>query len=282
MASGAIGLVHPGEMGSAVGAAARASGSRVVWASAGRSAKTRERADRAGLQDAGSLAALVATSEVILSVVPPLAAIDVARAVSTLGFAGLYVDANAISPATARAVAEIVEAGRASFVDGGIVGDPPRPGSRSRLYLSGAQAARVAAIFAGSPLETVVLDGPPGAASALKMAYAAWTKGTSALVLAIRALAAREGVDGALLREWEASQPDLPARLERAVLSTRKAWRWVAEMEEIAATFADAGLPDGFHLAAADIFKRVAGYKDAAPPSIDEVAAHLAGATKRA
>jgi len=274
MAETAVGLLHPGEMGSAVGAAARAGGTRVVWASAGRSAKTREQADGAGLEDAGTLASLVATSEVVVSVVPPHAAVDVARAVALLGFAGLYIDANAVSPATARAIAEIVEAGGASFVDGGIVGNPPRPDDRSHLYLAGAAAQRVAAIFEGSALEPIVLDGPPGAASALKMAYAAWTKGTSALVLAIRALAAREGVDGALLREWEASQPDLPARLDRAVLSTRKAWRWVAEMEEIASTFADAGLPDGFHLAAAEIFLELSGYR-AATPSVEEVARSL-------
>jgi len=275
MAETAVGVLHPGEMGNAVGAAARGAGSRVRWASEGRSAKTRAQAEGAGLEDAGTLASLVATSEVILSVVPPHAAVEVARAVGALGFGGVYVDANAISPTTSRAVAQIVEAGGATFVDGGIVGNPPRAGSPSHLYLAGAMARRVAAVFAGSPLDPIVLDAPPGAASALKMAYAAWTKGTSALVLAIRALAAREGVDEALLREWEASQPDLPARLDRAVGSTFKAWRWVAEMEEIAATFAAAGLPDGFHLAAAEIFRELSGYRDAATPSVEAVARSL-------
>jgi 3-hydroxyisobutyrate dehydrogenase-like beta-hydroxyacid dehydrogenase len=270
-------------MGSAVGAAARAGGARVLWASEGRSAKSRAQAEAAGLEDARTLAALVASSEVILSVVPPHAALDVARDVMRHGFARIYVDANAIAPASARAVGAIVENGGARFVDGGIVGDPPRAGSRSRLYLSGPEAEGVASLFTGTPLETVVLDAPAGAASALKMAYAAWTKGTSALVLAIRTLAAREGVEEPLRREWQASQPDLVARLDRAARSTRKAWRWVGEMEEIATSFEAAGLPDGFHLAAAEIFRALARYKDVdAPPSLDEITAALAGVAGRA
>jgi 3-hydroxyisobutyrate dehydrogenase-like beta-hydroxyacid dehydrogenase len=216
---------------------------------------------------------------VILSVCPPHAAADVARAVAAQRFSGIYVDANAIAPATARNVGAIVERAGASFVDGGIVGPPPRARGTTRLYLSGREAKRVGALLAESPLEAIALDGPPGAASALKMAYAAWTKGTSALLMAIRAMASAEGVDEALLREWQRSQPDLPARSETAVKSSaRKAWRFVGEMEEMAATFAGAGLPDGFQRAAVDIYRRLAGYKDAAtPPSVAEVSRTLRG-----
>jgi 3-hydroxyisobutyrate dehydrogenase-like beta-hydroxyacid dehydrogenase len=271
-----IGLVHPGEMGSAVGAAARATGARVLWSSAGRGASTRDRARAAGLEDAGSTAALAAASDVILSVCPPHAAVDVARAVADLGFAGIFVDGNAVSPATAREVATTVEKGGAVFVDGGIIGPPPLKRGSTRLYLSGDRAAQVAGLFAGSVLEAPVVDGGPGAASALKMSYAAWTKGSSALLLAVRALATAEGVDAALLREWSLSQPDLPARSESAAKgNTRKAWRFVGEMEEIAATFAAAGLPDGFHQAAAEIYRRLEGYKDVPPPPVEEVARAL-------
>ena len=262
-----IGILHPGEMGSALAACARTGGARVVWASEGRGLRSRARAAAAGLEDAGTLAVLLTGSDVVVSVCPPHAALDVARAVAAHRFAGIYVDANAVAPGTARDIGAIVERAGARFVDGGIVGPPPERRGTTRLYLSGPEAARVTTAFAGGPLEVIALDGPPGAASALKMAYAAWTKGSAALLMAIRALARAEGVDGALVREWARSLPDLPARSEAAVRgSALKAWRFVGEMEEIAATFAAAGLPDGFHRAAADIYQRLAGYKDAGPP----------------
>src|SRR5262245_1993092 len=272
-----IGLLHPGEMGASVGAAVRAGGARVLWASEGRSADTRARAAAAQLDDAGSLAAVVAASEVVLSVCPPHGAVDIARAVAAAGFRGLYMDGNAIAPGTARQVATIVEATGATYVDGGIIGPPPDRSGTTRLYLSGHAAARVAALFAPGPLEAVVLPGDPTSASAIKMAYAAWTKGSQALIMNVRALAAAGGVDEALLAEWSRSQPDLPKRSENAARGTaRKAWRWVGEMDEIATTFAAAGLPDGFHRGAGQIYQRMAVYKDAsAPPSMGDVAKTL-------
>jgi 3-hydroxyisobutyrate dehydrogenase-like beta-hydroxyacid dehydrogenase len=273
-----IGLLHPGEMGAMVGASARADGACVLWASEGRGPATRRRAEAAGLEDAGTLAALVRRSEVILSVCPPDAAVDVARAVAVLRFAGLYVDANAVSPQTAREIGSIIEKGGATLVDGGIIGSPPRERGTTRLYLSGGAAARVAALFPRGPLEAVVVAGGAGAASALKMAYAGWTKGSAALLMAARALAAAEGVEAALLDEWKLSQPDLPARSEAAVKrNAPKAWRFVGEMEEIAATFTAAGLPDGFHRAAAEVYRRLAPWKDApAPPSVADASKALA------
>jgi 3-hydroxyisobutyrate dehydrogenase-like beta-hydroxyacid dehydrogenase len=272
-----IGLLHPGEMGASVGASGRTSGHRVLWASQGRGAETVRRATAAGLEDAGSVAKLVGASDLVLSVCPPHAALDVARMVAGHGFRKLYVDGNAIAPATSRAIAEIVEAAGATYVDGGVIGPPPdRPGT-TRLYLSGAAAERVKALFEGGPLEAIVLAGDLTAASAIKMCYAAWTKGSQALVMAVRALATAEGVDEALLAEWHRSQPDLPKRSENAARGTaRKAWRWVGEMDEIAATFDADGLPDGFHRAAGELYRRMAIYKDAAaPPSIEDVAKTL-------
>jgi 3-hydroxyisobutyrate dehydrogenase-like beta-hydroxyacid dehydrogenase len=272
-----IGILHPGDMGSVVGACAVAGGARVLWASEGRSAGSRERATGAGLEDAGTVAALVAASDVILSVCPPHAALDLARDVAGRRFAGLFVDANAVAPATAREIGAVVEAGGANFVDGGLIGPPPRNAGSTRLYLSGREAKRAAALFEASALEAIAIGDGPGAASALKMAYAAYTKGSSALLMAIRALASSEGVDDALLAEWRRSQPDLPKRSEAAARdNARKAWRFVGEMEEIAATFAAAGLPGGFHEAAAVIYERLAGYKDAAaPPSMADLVAPL-------
>jgi 3-hydroxyisobutyrate dehydrogenase-like beta-hydroxyacid dehydrogenase len=268
-----IGLLHPGEMGSSVGAAGRAGGSRVLWTSEGRSASTRARAAADGLDDSGPLAALVTASDVIVSVCPPESAADVARAVSALSFTGIYVDANAVSPATAREVGAIVEKAGATYVDGGIIGPPARSRGTTRLYLSGPAAPRVSALFQGSLLDAIVVEGGPGAASAVKMAYASWTKGSAALLLAVRALATAEGVEAALLAEWAISQRDLQGRSESAAKgNARKAWRFVGEMEEIAATYAGAGLPDGFHQAAAEIYRRMEGYKDTPTPSIEEVA----------
>ena len=272
-----IGLLHPGEMGATVGAAARENEVRVVWASGGRGPATRGRADAAGLTDVETLSSLVECSRIILGVCPPHAATELARAVAGQRLSGVYVDANAVSPVTVREVRRIVEAGGASFVDGGIIGPPAVTPGTTRLYLSGAESARVAECFRRGPLEACVLDGPPGAASALKMAYAAWTKGSAALLIAIRTLAIHEGVDAALIREWELSQAGLSGRSAGAVRSNaRKAWRFSGEMEEIADTFAAAGLPDGFHRAAAEIYRRMTDYKDAAyVPSVEEVASRI-------
>jgi 3-hydroxyisobutyrate dehydrogenase-like beta-hydroxyacid dehydrogenase len=238
-----------------VAAALRAGGHDVAWVSAGRSAATAARAAEARLRDVGSIDAMAGACDIAISVCPPHAAARVAREMR--GFSGIYVDANAVSPQTARAIGEIVTSGAAAFVDGGIIGPPPREAGTTRLYLSGPAAGAVAAVCAGSPLEAVVVSDRFGDASAVKMAYAAWTKGTAALVLAARETARAEGVEEALVGEWARSLPELPGRHARAERSARaKGWRWAAEMEEIAATFAAAGQPDGFHRAAAEIYRR--------------------------
>jgi len=267
-----IGLLNPGEMGSMVGAAVRSGGSRVLWAGEGRSAATRKRASEAGLEDAGSVSALVAASDVILSVCPPAAAVDVASQVAKLRFAGTYVDGNAIAPATAREIGGVVEKGGAGFVDGGIIGPPPVKPGTTRFYVSGTGAERIAAILTAGPLQAIVVPGGPGAASTVKMAYASWTKGSAALLLAVCALASAEGVEDSLVREWKISQPELSARAEGAARSNaKKAWRFIGEMEEIAATFAAAGLPDAFHQGAAEIYRRMEIYKEGPAPSFADV-----------
>ena len=149
-----------------------------------------------------------------------------ALSVAAVGFGGLYLDANAVSPGTAGVIQEVVERGGARFVDGDLIGGPARAGSGTRLYLSGPDAAEVAGLFQGSDrVAAVALEGGAAAASALKMCYAAWTKGTQALLLAIRTVARAEGVEAALLAEWSRTQPDLPGRCDFAVASVPKAWR---------------------------------------------------------
>ena len=245
-----VGLLHPGEMGAAIGALLVAQGHEVVWHPNGRSDATARRATAAGLKSVDS----VLDADVILSVCPPHAALDVAR--SLHGTRALVIDANAVSPMTAGRIGEVIGE---RWVDGGIVGPPPRRGGTTRLYLSGRHASEASELFAETPLEPVVLDGAPVAASSLKMAYAAWTKGSAALLLAALDSARGTGVEDALRSEWNRSLPQLEARWRSAADSaSSKGWRWVGEMNEIAATFASVGLPSGFHEAAAEMFERAA------------------------
>jgi 3-hydroxyisobutyrate dehydrogenase-like beta-hydroxyacid dehydrogenase len=225
-----------------------ARGIEVGWASAGRSDATRARAEE--FTDLGTVDRLRDACEVVVSVCPPHAALDVASMFA--GYRGLYVDANAVSPATAARVREIVGE---RFVDGGIIGPPPHRADTTRLYLSGSDAAVVAALFAGTDLSARIVPD----ASALKMTYAAWTKGTTALLVAIRATARELGVEDELLTEWTLSLPGLPTRSQQAArIGAERGWRWSYELEEVGRTFAAAGQPDGFGAAAAEVFGRMA------------------------
>ena len=246
-----VGLLHPGEMGAALGGALRTRGETVLWASAGRSSATAGRAESAGLEDAGDIAELCHRCEILLSVCPPHAAVDIAQDAD--GFTGLYVDANAISPVTARTIGDL----HTRFVDGGIIGPPAAKPHTTRLYLSGVEAEQVAALFSGTNVDARVISAQPGAASALKAAYAGWTKGSTALLLAMRELARAEDVEEPLLEEWKLSLPELEEQLAGAERSARrKGWRWIGEMEEIARSMDARSLPAGFHEAAAEVFRR--------------------------
>jgi 3-hydroxyisobutyrate dehydrogenase-like beta-hydroxyacid dehydrogenase len=271
-------------MGAAVGQCLTGAGHEVLWASEGRGPQTAARARAAGLTDTGTPAEVAERADVIFSICPPHAALDVAWAVQ--GFGGFFVDANAISPATAREVSLMVEEGGATYIDGGIIGMPPPAAKESgtnggtRLYLSGAEADAVRGLFDGTSVDARVIVSGIWAASAIKMAYAAWTKGTAALLLAARGLARAEGVEDALLAEWAMSQPSLQSRSRSAADSAAtKGWRWVAEMEEIAASMAAAGLPDGFHQAAAEIFRRSPRAEPGAADGqvVDQVLAAITG-----
>jgi 3-hydroxyisobutyrate dehydrogenase-like beta-hydroxyacid dehydrogenase len=266
-----IGLLHPGAMGASIGAAARSNQYTVLWASAGRTASTHARARRANLEDAGTMAELLKASEIVLSVCPPHAAEDVASEVAQLGFSGVYAECNAVSPDRTRAIQRIVEGGGAHYVDGGIIGGPAwTREAKTHLYLSGPRAKEVADCFVGSPLQSSVISDRIGAASALKMGYAAYTKGTTALLTAILGMVEKEGVRAELARQWGDAFTDQAVR--RVCANTAKAWRFVGEMQEIAATFKGAGLPGGFHQAAADVFERLEEFKDhTEPPAIETV-----------
>jgi len=265
------GFLHPGAMGASVAAAC--SGER-WWVSGGRSNATRARAEAAGLRDAGTIEGVVERCDTIVSVCPPAEAQAVAASVAATGFKGVYVDANAISPMTTTRIGELFE----HYVDGGIVGPPASATGTTRMYVSGDRAASVAERWADSVLDVRPIDGGIGAASAVKMLFASWGKHNAALMLAINAAADAYGVTDAMHDAWEITrQPDfLGQSVGAAERTSPKAWRFEGEMHEIAATFEAAGQPPEFHLAAAEIFRRMSGFKDADQPvTLDAVIAAL-------
>ena len=266
-------ILHPGEMGSSLAACLRTNGHGVTWVDAGRSDATRQRAEDANLTPRQSLEAALQEAEVVVSICPPEFAESVVQSVLALNFNGIFVDANAIAPMTAVRIATLMGS---NYVDGSVIGPPARRAGATRLYLSGAHAPFIRELFADSFASPTDLGPAATAASALKMCYAAYTKGTSALLLNIRALAEANDVTEALLAEWSLSQPELQNRSERTGPSvSRKAWRFAAEMREIARTFDANRLPCGFHNGAAQVYDRLATFKDQPPTPTTELVAKL-------
>ncbi len=260
-----VGFLHPGLMGETLAGNCSAT---ALWVSDGRSPQTRARADTNGLIEVATLAELIEQADAVVSICPPGAAADQAATVAAAGFTGLYVDANAVSPDTARSIAGRFE----HFVDGSVIGPPAHKPGTTRLYLSGERAGEVAAWYDDGVLDARVIGAEAGAASALKMAYASWTKIGSAMHLAIRALAEAEGVSEALVDEWNVSQPGMAERSDRIAAGVSpKAWRFTGEMEQIAASFAADGLPTGFADAAHEVYARLADFKGESGATLDDV-----------
>jgi 3-hydroxyisobutyrate dehydrogenase-like beta-hydroxyacid dehydrogenase len=268
-----VGILHPGMMGIYVAESIQNSGYTVYWASEGRSRHTRDRAEKFNLVDTVTLAALCETCPIIISVCPPHAAEEVAEQVLAQSYQGLYLDVNAIAPQRALRIGQKMKAARVDFVDGGIIGVPVRESGKTWLYLSGDKAQEAVMLCSAGPLTTCAIGESIGRASALKMCYAAYTKGTSALLSAILATAEVLGVRGELQTQWSRDWPNFGEQAaERVRRETAKAWRFAGEMAEIAATFREAGLPGEFHAAAEMIYRRLTGFKDApATPSLEEV-----------
>jgi 3-hydroxyisobutyrate dehydrogenase-like beta-hydroxyacid dehydrogenase len=268
-----IGILHPGEMGISIAASAINNGHQVYWVSASRSDKTHARAEKYDLIAIDSLVEFCKTCEIIISICPPHVAEEVARSVIEAGFKGLYLDANAISLQRAIKIGQILEATDIQFVDGGIIGGPAWTPKETWLYLSGKHAQEIASCFSKGPLETKIIGDEIGKASALKMCYAAYSKGTTALLSAVLTTAESLGVREELCRQWDMDDPGFSEQVNRRVRRvTAKAWRFEGEMKEIASTFDEAGLPDGFHQAAEEIYHRMANFKDSIePPPLDDV-----------
>ena len=257
-----VSIMSQGQMGAATGARLVANGAEVRTLLAGRSPASVERAAKAGM-DAVDEEAFVA-ADFILSIVPPAAAVPLAKRLAPQLMATprkpIYVDLNAVSPDTAMMVEMVIAPTRCSFVDGGIIGGPPRAdGAGPVYYVSGSEAPKVAALEEFG-LKISVLDGPVGAASALKMSYAGITKGLTGLATSMILAAERAGVSDALHAELATSQATLLAGFARGIPGMfSKADRWVAEMEEIGAFAGRDGRSEGeLYRALAGLYARIA------------------------
>ena len=256
-----VAVIAPGMMGSAVAARLVQNGVEVRTSLAGRSQATAARAKSAGMIDASE--AQIAAADIILSIVPPGDALALAERLAPALRAAprkpIYVDGNALNPGTVLRIARVIEETGATFVDGGIIGGPPTPGSKGpRIYLSGAAAPQVA-VLEQYGLEMPIQPGPIGAASAMKMSYAGITKGFTALGAAMMLAASRAGTAEDLRQELRSSQPALFGFLTKAMPRMySKAYRWVAEMEEIAEFVGEDPAGRQFYQAAARLYERIA------------------------
>lgn len=263
-----VGLISPGEMGHAIGAVLHHRGARVITNLEGRGPRTAERAARAGIIDVESDRELVEQSDVLLCVVAPALAHSIAervtRAIESTGTPLLYVDCNAIAPHTVRPLETLLTGAEARFADVGIVGGPPVvDGPGPRLYASGPGADELAGLR-DYGLDIRVLGSESGKASGLKMCYGALTKGLNALATELLVAAEALELDDALHAELAASQSSLLNWMERQIPTMpAKSDRWVAEMEEVASTFASLGLPPQLHQGAAALFEWIAAVKPA-------------------
>jgi L-threonate 2-dehydrogenase len=274
-----IGVIAQGMMGAGVGRRLHESGAKVRTLLAGRSAKSAERARAAGMEPAADEHALLAGADFFLSILPPgeaeALASRLAPALTALDKKPVYVDCNAVSPQTAIRIGEIIAPTGADFVDAGIIGGPPRSGYSPTIYASGPTASQTA-VLRDWGIDWRVIDGPIGAASALKMSYAGITKGTTAIASAMLLGAARFGCGEALISELTESQPEILARFRESIPRMYdKAYRWVAEMQEIS-DFLEKNPPSrDIYAAIARLYEYLAAAHDETPPAADNAVAAL-------
>lgn len=257
-----IGLVSTGDMGHAVGRTLREGGFTVLTALDGRSERSCALAAQAEIEDAGDLASLIGRVDLLMSVMPPSVAVlfatEVTKLMTSTGATPLFADCNAIAPSSSRTIADLITGAGADFLDGGIIGAPPGRSAATRLYVSGDHPERLDAL-ARPDLIIRTLDGGIGAASAIKMCYAALNKGAMTLEALVLTGAEQLGLSAELRQELSESQTQVLARMERRVpWLAADAERWSGEMLEIAKTFAEVGLTPLIHEGAADVFQLLA------------------------
>jgi len=260
MTPAVVGLLSPGDMGQAVAELLMRGGVNVVTCLEGRSERTRTLARAAGIGDVPTLGDLVREAPLVISIVPPAQAVavarDVAAALGTTGSTIVYVDCNAVSPRTVREVAAEIVACGSGFVDAGIIGGPPRGTPSPRFFACGPDRSRFVELAAAG-LDVVPLGPEIGEASAVKMCYAALTKGTTAIATELLVAARKLGVYEAVIGELRSSETTA-GRLRGVESMPGKAHRWVAEMEEIARTFAEVGLTPLMFEGAAEMYRLTA------------------------
>ena len=255
-----VGVMSPGDMGSGVGGILVRSGLRVITSLKGRSEASSTRAAEQGIVDVGSLDDVVASSDLMLSILVPSEALvfaasaaeSIVRTNSHVAFA----DCNAVSPATGVKIGKIITAAGGMFIDAGIIGGSPRTGAIPRFYASGEHAGILAELD-GKGISVPVMRGAVGRASGLKMLYAALTKGTAALHASTLMAAKSLGLFDDLIHELEQSQSGTLTAMGRVNSISAQAFRWIGEMEEIASTFEDAGVTPNIHAGAAETFQKI-------------------------
>ncbi|MEU1309647.1 NAD(P)-binding domain-containing protein [Streptomyces cinnamoneus] len=261
-----LGILHPGSMGAAVAAQAKAAGAEVLWCPEGRSAATKDRAARAGLAAVGSIAEMAHNTDVILSLCPPANAVDVASLAAAHSFSGIFVDGNAISPASMKTIDTIMSSAGAQLVDGSVIGSPPSAAKSPRLYLSGPEGPveAVASLFEGTAVNALTLQGGIGKASALKLSYSTFQKTSRALAAVSYALARDYGVEEELMDVAKERTTSYLTETDYFPKAAARAWRWAPELYEAASALASHSLPMELAEAAALTFEHWGTTKDTA------------------
>jgi len=273
-----VAVIAPGAMGAGTGARLAEHGVTVLTSLRGRSAETIARARKAGMREASDEE--IASADLFLSILPPGEALPLAERFAPLLKASnrkpVYVECNAISPPTVERIAAAIAPTGCPFVDAGIIGSPPREGyDGPTYYASGPDAQRFAAL-SQYDLDIRVLDGPVAAASALKMSYGGITKGVTAIAAAMFLAATRGGSADALFAELKESQPNLLAWFTRQVPSmTPKAYRWVAEMEEVSGFAGENAAAKDMYAAIARFYQHIAQDFDGAQVDVSALKAFV-------
>jgi 3-hydroxyisobutyrate dehydrogenase-like beta-hydroxyacid dehydrogenase len=255
-----VAILSPGEMGSAIGRALHENGFDVITSLDGRSAPTKQRAAACGFRDVGTIDAALADADIVLCIMPPefgpATADLVAAAMRRTGHTPPYADCNAVAPETARGIGDVIAGAGAKFIDGGIVGSPPGKSPQPvRIFVSGPDAALMDA-FDGKGVDIRQCGPEIGRASAIKMCYAAITKGTSALHAAVLIAAEGLGVADELHEELAYSVAPLYKRMEALTPALPAvAGRYIGEMREISKTMKSVGVTAGFHDGATELYR---------------------------
>ena len=271
-----VAIMSPGDMGHAVGKVLSESGIDVITCTDGRSQRTKNLAEMAGLRQVATLEDMVIQADLVLSIMVPSKAMSFVREISphfeSSKTPTYFADCNAVSPQSALAMAEVINQAGGKFIDGGIIGTAPTKGDTPRFYVSGPDASVVMELD-GRGIIVKAIGNKVGQASGIKMCYAALTKGTNTLHVALLTAASRMGLTDDLRKEFEFSQKSHLAAMEKGISRLpANAHRWIGEMEEIAATFENLGVTPNFHKGAAEIYKMLNStpFAKESPETIDK------------